>query len=140
LLIQIFSTPQFGGDLAGKALRWLLIQIFSTPQSKKLKQERELDFNHRTSISLIMGRQDYVIHVQSEDRQFAESLLEFARRNFREQTFSAVVSEKRLPTGTRLLNFLQCKAIGKLSPKIKGVPLVSTELYKEIRRLRGDAY
>lgn len=87
-----------------------------------------------------MSRQDYVIHVPSEDSQFAESLLEFARGKFPAQTFSAVVSEKRLPTGARLLNFLQCKAIGKLSPKIKGVPLVSTELYKEIRRLRGDTY
>jgi hypothetical protein len=87
-----------------------------------------------------MMSRHYIIHVQSEDRQFAESLLEFARGKFREQTFSAVVSEKRLPTGARLLNSLQCKAIGKLSPKIKGVPLVSTELYKEIRRLRGDAY
>lgn len=87
-----------------------------------------------------MGRQDYVIHVQSEDRQFSESLLEFARGRFPEQTFSAVVSDKRLPTGARLLNFLQCKAIGKITSKIKGVPLVSTELYKEIRRLRGDAY
>jgi hypothetical protein len=129
-----FSLVLYDASTALDSWAWIGAVVglhLQQTSSERLKQEREFDVQPSNVVLIDDG---------SDDRQFAESFLEFAHRNFREQTFSDVVSEKRLPTRARPPNSLQWKAIGRFNAKAKGVTLGSIGPYKEIRRLRSDAY